>query len=168
MRQDAHAMQGRGCKIEIDLGGMVIFMHTKKVGTTGRFGNKYGSKVRHMVAKIEAASRAQHACPQCLRLTLDRMSAGIWKCKKCKVTIAGGAYQPTTTATKIMKGEVEAFAEESAPIAAEAAPANVEKKPAAAEKAKAPVNVKKKAKAKKKEETVAEETTETESVIESE
>lgn len=121
-------------------------MHTKKVGTTGRFGNKYGSKVRHMVAKIEATSRAQHTCPQCLRLTLDRMSAGIWKCKKCKVTIAGGAYQPTTTATKIMKGEVEAFVDETAPVVAEAAQANVEKKQPA-EKAKAPV--KKKAKAKK-------------------
>ncbi len=144
---------------------MVIFMHTKKVGTTGRFGNKYGSKVRHMVAKIEATSRAQHTCPQCLRLTLDRMSAGIWKCKKCKVTIAGGAYQPTTTATKIMKGEVEAFVDETAPIAAEAAQANVEKK-SIIEEAKAPV--KKKAKDKKKEEAVAEETTETEPVIESE
>ena len=91
-------------------------MHTKKVGTTGRFGNKYGSRVRNMVAKIEATSRAQHTCPQCLRVTLDRMSAGIWKCKKCKITIAGGAYQPTTTATKIMKGEVEAFAEEVEPV----------------------------------------------------
>ncbi len=95
-------------------------MHTKKVGTTGRFGNKYGSKVRHMVAKIEASSRAQHVCPQCLRLTLDRTSAGIWKCKKCNVTIAGGAYAPSTVATKIMKGEVEAF-EEEAPIALVAA-----------------------------------------------
>ena len=139
-------------------------MHTKKVGTTGRFGNKYGSKVRHMVAKIEATSRAQHACPQCLRLTLDRMSAGIWKCKKCKITIAGGAYQPTTTATKIMKGEVEAFVEEAAPLAvAEAIPA-VGEEQAVAEVAKAPA--KKKGKAKKV--APVAEKTETEVVSESE
>lgn len=127
-------------------------MHTKKVGTTGRFGNKYGSKVRHMVAKIEATSRAQHTCPQCLRLTLDRHSAGIWKCKKCKITLAGGAYQPTTTATKIMKGEVEAFVEEVlvAPVAVE-----LEKKSHSAEKAqikegKAPAKKKSKPKKAKK------------------
>ncbi len=120
-------------------------MRTKKVGTTGRFGNKYGSRVRHMVAKIEANSRAQHVCPQCLRITLDRMSAGIWKCKKCNVTIAGGAYQPTTTATKIMKGEVEVFVEEAAPVIAETAPMNVEKKQAA-EVVESPVAKKTKAK----------------------
>lgn|GEM_PF-713542 len=140
-------------------------MHTKKVGTTGRFGNKYGSKVRHMVAKIEATSRAQHTCPQCLRLTLDRMSAGIWKCKKCKITIAGGAYQPTTTATKIMRGEVEAFVDESAPVVEGAVQENIEtKKPAKESKAPA----KKKAKAKKSKAPAAEETAETESATESE
>ena len=128
-------------------------MRTKKVGTTGRFGNKYGSRVRHMVAKIEANSRAQHVCPQCLRLTLDRQSAGIWKCKKCNVTIAGGAYQPTTTATKIMKGEVEAFVEEVAPVVAGASAAIEETQEAVVE-VKAPA--KKKSKAKKSKEAVAE------------
>ncbi|MBU4301089.1 MAG: 50S ribosomal protein L37ae [Nanoarchaeota archaeon] len=131
-------------------------MHTKKVGTTGRFGNKYGSRVRHMVAKIEATSRAQHTCPQCLRLTLNRMSAGIWKCKKCKVTIAGGAYQPTTTATKIMKGEVEAFVREAVSVV-ELVSA-VEEKQAVKEEGK---SVKKKAAKSKKAKT---ETTESEEI----
>ncbi len=111
-------------------------MHTKKVGTTGRFGNKYGSKVRHAVAKIEASSRAHHVCPQCLRTTLDRQSAGIWKCKKCNITIAGGAYSPVTVASRIMKGEVEAFVEEAAPAAVapkEIVPTKVEEKKEVAE-----------------------------------
>ena len=137
-------------------------MHTKKVGTTGRFGNKYGSKVRHAVAKIEASSRAQHVCPACLRLTLDRMSAGIWKCKKCNATIAGGAYSPTTTATKIMKGEVEAFVEE-APLVQVSETVNlkaVEEKSAEAKEKKAPAK-KKSAKPKKaKKEPVAKESEE--------
>lgn len=95
-------------------------MHTKKVGTTGRFGNKYGRKIRQSVAKIEASSRAKHVCPICLRQRLVRESAGIWRCNKCSSTIAGGAYNPITVATKIMKGEVAAFAE--APDTASAAP----------------------------------------------
>lgn len=134
-------------------------MHTKKVGTTGRFGNKYGSKVRHAVAKIEASSRARHVCPQCLRVTLDRMSAGIWKCRKCNVTIAGGAYSPSTVASKIMKGEVEAFAEEAPAVSFEAAsPVKPEEKKEA-EKAEKPA--KKAAKPKKARKSKEAETQET-------
>ncbi|VVB61757.1 50S ribosomal protein L37Ae [uncultured archaeon] len=131
----------------------MIFMHTKKVGTTGRFGNKYGSKVRHAVAKIEASSRAYHVCPQCLRLTLDRQSAGIWKCRKCNITIAGGAYSPVTVASRIMKGEVEAFVEEAAPAAVapkEIVSTKVEEKKEAAETEEKPAKKRAtKAKAKK-------------------
>ncbi len=99
-------------------------MHTKKVGSAGRFGNKYGSKIRVAVAKAEADSRSCHPCPVCLNQKLVRESAGIWTCRKCSTTFAGGAYSPTTAATKIMAGEIAALVEE--------APAEEAKKEAAA------------------------------------
>ena len=88
-------------------------MHTKKVGSAGRFGNKYGSKIRVAVAKAEKDSRSAHICPKCLSRKLIRKAAGIWTCRKCETTFAGGAYSPTTAATKIMSGEVAAFVEEA-------------------------------------------------------
>lgn len=78
-------------------------MKTKKAGSAGRFGPRYGRKIRSRVAEIESSSRARHVCPDCLRKTLKRQAAGIWHCRKCGVTFAGGAYKPTTAATKLVR-----------------------------------------------------------------
>ncbi len=67
---------------------------TKKVGITGRFGARYGSTIRQRVIAIEKGLRAKHACPNCLKNTLKRVSAGIWECKKCGLKFAGKAYKP--------------------------------------------------------------------------
>ncbi|MDP7080090.1 MAG: 50S ribosomal protein L37ae [Candidatus Undinarchaeales archaeon] len=71
-------------------------MATKKVGSAGRFGCRYGKRVRRMVAKVESSSRAFHVCPQCKAPKLKRANAGLWSCTKCGVKIAGGAYAPST------------------------------------------------------------------------
>jgi large subunit ribosomal protein L37Ae len=68
--------------------------HTKKVGTTGRFGPRYGSTIRKRVAEIESEQKAYHKCPNCETRTLRRVAAGIWECKKCKMKYAGGAWKP--------------------------------------------------------------------------
>ncbi len=68
----------------------------KKVGTTGRFGPRYGTRAKKIVAAIEKRQRQKQACPYCERKTLKRIAAGIWYCKKCKVKFAGGAYFPKT------------------------------------------------------------------------
>ncbi|MDI9619859.1 MAG: 50S ribosomal protein L37ae [Candidatus Nezhaarchaeota archaeon] len=70
---------------------------TKKVGSTGRFGARYGSTIRKVVAEVEAKKRGPHKCPQCGSMgTLRRKAVGIWHCKKCETTFAGGAYVPIT------------------------------------------------------------------------
>jgi len=69
---------------------------TKKVGSTGRFGARYGRGVKVVVEKIERKQRAVYVCPSCKRKSLKRVSAGIWVCGKCKAKFAGGAYSPTT------------------------------------------------------------------------
>mgnify|MGYP001597136641 CR=1 FL=1 len=68
-------------------------MPTKKVKSAGRFGARYGKKVRQRVIDVEKKQRRKHECPYCLSLTAKRVAAGIWKCKKCNVKFTGKAYE---------------------------------------------------------------------------
>jgi len=78
---------------------------TKKVGTSGRWGPRYGVKTRMQVAAIEKKQRAYHLCPRCGLIRVKRLGTGIWKCRRCEVIFAGGAYMPK--AVKVMKAADE-------------------------------------------------------------
>ena len=67
---------------------------TKKVGSTGRFGVRYGKGVKKRYLKIETEQKAKHTCPRCLRTGLKRVSSGIWLCNRCGMKFAGKAYEP--------------------------------------------------------------------------
>ena len=69
-------------------------MKTKKVGITGRFGPRYGTKTKKIIRKIESRIEKEKVCPFCERSTLKRVAAGVWYCKKCKTKFAGAAYFP--------------------------------------------------------------------------
>jgi large subunit ribosomal protein L37Ae len=69
---------------------------TKKVGPAGRFKARYGVRARTRVREVEILQRAKHKCPSCGKIAVKRQSTGIWGCKKCGVTFAGGAYLPRT------------------------------------------------------------------------
>lgn len=69
---------------------------TRKVGSAGRFSARYGVLVRNLVRDIEKIHRAKHVCPSCGHRSVKRESAGIWKCRKCGLVFAGGAYAPRT------------------------------------------------------------------------
>ena len=69
-------------------------MVTKKVGSTGRWGARYGLKIRKSVLKIEQIQRNKHKCPFCEKLTVKRLASGIWFCKACESKFAGRAYEP--------------------------------------------------------------------------
>ena len=64
----------------------------KKVGSTGRYGARYGLKIRRRVLGIERLSLKKHKCPYCSRLRVKRLSSGIFECSKCKSKFAGRAY----------------------------------------------------------------------------
>jgi len=68
--------------------------HTKKIGTAGRFGVRYGKKDRQIVADIEKIQKQRHVCPNCKMSYVKRVAKGIWKCKKCGYKFAGLAYYP--------------------------------------------------------------------------
>jgi large subunit ribosomal protein L37Ae len=70
---------------------------TKKVGTSGRFGPRYGVKIRRQISNIEKRQKQHHTCPDCHYPAVKRQSTGIWNCKHCGYTYTGGAYMPTTT-----------------------------------------------------------------------
>lgn len=67
---------------------------TKKVGITGRYGPRYGTKTKKIILEIENKRKQEKTCPYCERPALKRIAAGIWYCKKCKTKFAGGAYFP--------------------------------------------------------------------------
>jgi large subunit ribosomal protein L37Ae len=68
--------------------------HTKKVGPAGRFGARYGLKIRKKINEIEVIQRQKHKCPLCLKFALKRIAPGIWQCVSCNSKFAGKAYEP--------------------------------------------------------------------------
>ena len=73
---------------------------TKKVGSTGRFGVRYGAKLRRRVLDIDNRRKEPTRCPSCATKALKRKAVGLWECTKCDLLFAGGAYVPFTDAGK--------------------------------------------------------------------
>lgn len=82
-------------------------MTTKKVGTAGRFGSRYGTRTKKIVAVMEKLQRQRQKCPECERMTLSRTASGIWECRKCGLQMGGGAYFPESVATKVIMQSLE-------------------------------------------------------------
>jgi large subunit ribosomal protein L37Ae len=76
-------------------------------GSAGRFGPRYGRSIRKRVAEVEKVSRAAHRCPQCDVMAVRRQGTGIWACRKCGYTFAGGAYVPQTPNYRIALRSLE-------------------------------------------------------------
>lgn len=67
-------------------------MATKKVGSAGRFGIRYGKTIRVKIADIEKRQRGRHLCPYCNKQQVRRVSLGVYACRKCHTTFTGRAY----------------------------------------------------------------------------
>jgi large subunit ribosomal protein L37Ae len=59
----------------------------------GRFGSRYGKKIREAVLEADKKAKAIYNCPFCSRDRVVRVAAGIWQCGKCGKKIASGAYE---------------------------------------------------------------------------
>lgn len=71
-------------------------MATKKLGSVGRFGTRYGRKLKKKVLAIEKVQKSKHICPYCKKQGgIKRVASGIWHCKKCDSKFTGKAYKPT-------------------------------------------------------------------------
>ena len=80
---------------------------TAKVGLTGKYGTRYGAKLRKQVKSIEILQRSKYICPFCGKNAIKRAAVGIWKCKGCRRTIAGGAWEFTTTTAVTAKTTIQ-------------------------------------------------------------
>ena len=68
---------------------------TKKVGSTGRFGPRYGVSVRRRLGAVENKQKQKFECPSCSKTNVIRVSTGIYSCNSCGYQFASGAYYPT-------------------------------------------------------------------------
>ena len=69
-------------------------MATKKVKAAGKFGPRYGKKLRDVYNKIYEVSKKKYNCPVCAKeKSVRRVSFGVWKCNRCEVKFASGAFE---------------------------------------------------------------------------
>lgn len=66
-------------------------MKKKKAKAAGRFGARYGRRVRTKIAEVEGHQRKKQSCIFCNGIA-KRLSKGIWQCKKCNKKFAGHVY----------------------------------------------------------------------------
>lgn len=63
---------------------------------SGALGVRYGFSTRKRYMQVLKRRKARYNCPQCSTGLLKRLSVGVWGCRKCDYTFAGGAYEPFT------------------------------------------------------------------------
>jgi len=78
-------------------------MRTKKVKAAGKYGVRYGLRIRRSINKIEEAQRRKYICNRCGKRSVKRVGTGIWACRACGYKFAGGTYIPKTPAMKIVE-----------------------------------------------------------------
>ena len=83
---------------------------TVKVGSTGRFGPRYGVTVRRRIREVEVDLKRWHQCPKCKAKSVKRLATGIWVCRRCGAKIASSAY--TLAIPRAIKKEVAQVLEE--------------------------------------------------------
>jgi large subunit ribosomal protein L37Ae len=64
----------------------------KKTKSAGRFGARYGKRVRAKIVKVEDKQHKKQKCPFCNKIGVKRISKGIWECPRCNKKFAGGVY----------------------------------------------------------------------------
>jgi large subunit ribosomal protein L37Ae len=82
---------------------------TKKVGSTGWMGPRYGIRIRRRVLEIDRAQQKAHSCPKCSTVTLWRVASGIYECQRCGIRVSSAAYVyvPPPPITRQERGPVE-------------------------------------------------------------
>jgi large subunit ribosomal protein L37Ae len=67
---------------------------TKKVGIAGKYGARYGVKIRKRLAEVESGRVQKRQCPRCKHVSVKRTDTGVWVCRRCDYKYAAAAYTP--------------------------------------------------------------------------
>jgi large subunit ribosomal protein L37Ae len=81
---------------------------------TRGLGTRYGATVRKRYVKVVTEAKKTHKCPQCGSVAVKRESVGVWNCRKCGFTFAGGAYTPVTKLGVVAKRQVKSLSSSEA------------------------------------------------------
>ena len=73
---------------------------TKKAGITGKYGPRYGVKIRKQIKSVSRHRARPQRCPECQADAVKRIASGIWKCNHCKLKFAASAYSIRTRSYK--------------------------------------------------------------------
>lgn len=92
---------------------LVQSKRTKKVGIVGKYGTRYGSSLRKQIKKIEVSQHSKYFCSFCGKYGMKRSAVGIWKCKGCNKTQAGGAYTLNTPSSVTVRSTVRRLREQT-------------------------------------------------------
>ncbi len=65
----------------------------KKIGSAGRYGARYGKKLKAKIVNVERFQRKAQKCPYCSRTQVKRIAMGIFSCSKCDSKFTGLAYK---------------------------------------------------------------------------
>jgi large subunit ribosomal protein L37Ae len=87
---------------------------TKKVGSTGWMGSRYGIRIRRRVLEIDRERRKAAPCPRCSTTTVHRVASGVYECRRCGTKFSSGAYvfspAPSITRSERTEGKGAASA----------------------------------------------------------
>ncbi|CAF0950499.1 unnamed protein product [Adineta ricciae] len=76
------------------------------LGIVGKYGTRYGASLRKMVKKMEITQHSKYTCSFCGKDNMKRSCVGIWKCRSCQKTVAGGAYVYSTSTAAAVRSAV--------------------------------------------------------------
>lgn len=62
------------------------------VGSSKKFGVRYGRRLRLKHEKVEEQQKRKYKCPYCNKVAVKRMAVGIWNCPKCSAIFTARAY----------------------------------------------------------------------------
>jgi large subunit ribosomal protein L37Ae len=69
---------------------------TKKAGITGKYGPRYGVKIRKRIKSVSRHKVRPQRCPECQQDAVKRVGSGIWHCNRCDLKFAASAYSTRT------------------------------------------------------------------------
>lgn len=89
---------------------------TRKAGITGKYGPRYGVKIRKQIKSVSRHMIKPQRCPECQANAVKRVASGIWVCNHCNLKFAASAYSVRTRSYKReeAKSQLDRFQREDA------------------------------------------------------